>query len=252
MFIRRSLIRTVLLVSVTAVGSLAIWSHLHEPRAEGKPISYWIHQLRIGVKVLRSPNGTFNIFLPNLSDDELARLMISTNVRTMGEGWACTFTLPNWPDRFDLWRFEDLKADPAARVIKGMGPSALPYLKAGLHRRESPAENLFCRWVWPRLPARLQRWMGIPMHPIHMRANSAYALGLLGASALPLVPELRGVVANDGDYLVRSVAREALHRIDPELADGCYAGLFEQQVVPNGPPNHDTSSSNLFSPKLSL
>ena len=252
MFIRRSLVRAVLLVSVTAVASFAIWSHLHEPRAEGKPISYWIHQLRIGVKVLRGANGTFNIFLPNLTDDELARLMISTNVRTMGAGWAVTRALPNWPDRFDLWRFQDLKADPAARVIQGMGPSALPYLKAGLHRRESPAENLFCRWVWPRLPARLQRWMGIPMHPIHMRANSAYALGLLGASALPLVPELRAIVANDGDDWVRSVAREALQRIDPDRAGGFYPELFEQQPVPNDSPNHDTSSSNLFSPKLSL
>jgi hypothetical protein len=100
---------------------------------------------------------------------------------------------------------------------------------------------------------RLQEWIGTPVHPVHMRANSAFALGLLGAAASPAVPELQKLLKHDENGLVRSVALEALHRIQPDIAGRFYPELFRQtQPEPRILPSGITNSSDPFSPKLSL
>jgi hypothetical protein len=257
---RRKLFASILLLSLPLLVACAVWSHFREPRAEGKPISYWIHHLRIGVKVLHNPHPdgassgrTYTVMLPNLTDKELASLIVSTNVLTVGHGSATTQFFPPWPDRVDLRYVDKLEEDPADRVIKNMGTTALPYLRAGLHRRESPAVTLFCKWVWSRLPTRLQGWIGTPVHPVHMRANSAYALGLLGAASSPAVPELQSLLSDNEDCLVRSVALEALQRIKPGIAGHFYPELFGQtQPELRNLPTGTTNMSDLFSHKMSL
>jgi hypothetical protein len=75
---------------------------------------------------------------------------------------------------------------------------------------------------------------------------------LLGESALPVADELRSLSESDPDYLVRSVACEALHRIIPATAGRFYPELFVQkerigdQLSPDGHP------SDVFGTKLSL
>jgi hypothetical protein len=125
-------------------------------------------------------------------------------------------------------------------------------LRANLRCRESPIVAVFCRWVWPRLPSRIQQWIGIPVHPVHVRANAAYALGILGEAARPAVPDLERLLRNDEDYMVRSVACEALQRINPEAAGRFYPKLFEQQLTPRSKPTRTTNAADVFSPKLSL
>jgi hypothetical protein len=240
-----------LLLSALLLAGSTVWSHSREPRSGGKRISYWIRHVKIGVRVLGDQDGTFTVMLANLTDQQLACLAVSTNVRTIGHNTAMTRFFPPWPDRVDFWRETELASDPAGRAIRNMGPRALPYLRTGLRRRESVAEYLFCRWVWPRLPGHFQRWLGTPVHAVHLRANSAYALGLLGPAAAAAVPELQGVVQQDEDYLVRSVAHEALHRIDPDLTGSFYPQLFRQIPTPPGPSGARTNG-NIFSPKLSL
>ena len=77
-----------------------------------------IRELRIGVKVLDGGKGQLNVYLPNLTDEELATLTVSTNVRTMGRNWAMMKTFPNWPASLNLWPFEDHNADPPAQAIR--------------------------------------------------------------------------------------------------------------------------------------
>jgi hypothetical protein len=86
-----------------------------------------------------------------------------------------------------------------------------------------------------------------------MRAKSAYALGLLGAAASPAVPELQSLLNDNEACLVRSVAREALHRIKPGIAGPFYPEVFgqtqpQQRVLPSG----NTNLPDRYSIKLTL
>jgi hypothetical protein len=159
----------------------------------------------------------------------------------------------NWPDQVDFSQARKPDEDPANQAIKRMGAAALPYLEVNLRSRESKFKNLLCQRVWPRVPGRLQRWIGKPIHPIHKRVNAAYALGLLGAAARPAVPELQRLARGDEDFLVRAVALESLRRIDPAAADPFYPELFEEPRLtrPDG-AILNSNSSQLFRERLSL
>jgi hypothetical protein len=243
-----------MLLCVAVAGLLAcvIVFRPREPRHEGRPIGQWVRELRLAVKVLKASNGTYTVLLPNLSDDELARLKTSSKIRTISSGTIASF-YPNWPDQVTLPLHQSLKIDPAIRALQSMGPKALPYLRGGLRSRNSKIKDLFCQWVWPRLPARLRKWIGTPVHPAHRRAKSAHALGLLGAVAQPAVPDLLRLAREDQDDLVRSVALESLHRIDPGVAGEFHPELFEQaRTSPPAVGNLKTDSLELVPGKLTL
>src|SRR5258708_34426230 len=98
----RKLLGILFLLSLALIAAFAVWSRLHEPRAEGKPLSHWIRHLRIGVRVLHHPHPdgafivrTFTVMLPNLTDQELSSLTISTNVRTIARNTGMVRCFPN-------------------------------------------------------------------------------------------------------------------------------------------------------------
>jgi hypothetical protein len=250
-FNRRALLALVLLLAAVLIVGLPLLSRRREPHADGKRLSHWLRELKIGVKVATAPDGSYTVMLPNLSDQELSHLSVLPKIKQVSSNMASSRFFTNWPDQVDFYYKETLDNDPAARAIKSIGVKALPYLRARLHTHESTAKALFCQRVWPHLPQRLRQWLGKPIHPVHMRANSAYALGILGAAAWPEVTELQNLLQNDEDYLVRSVAREALHRISPEIAGPFYPELFEQpQPIAPEPHSENTNSPHQFSTKL--
>ena len=245
--------RTILVWTAAAALMLtfAIVWRSREPREGGKSVNQWLRDLKIGVKVMKERDGSYVVMLPNLSDQELAGLRITPTVRTFPSNWMLSRFFTNWPDQVDF----SYKPDeaPANQAIKRMGVAALPYLKGSLRSRESPFKNLLCQRVWPLLPGSLQRRIGKPIHPLHKRLNAAYALGLLGAAAMPAVPELQRLVREDKDSLVRAVALESLHRIDPAGAGPFYPELFEQpRAAPPETAIPNTNSSRLFDVRLSL
>jgi hypothetical protein len=62
--------------------ALVIVWRCREPRQGGKSVSQWVRDLKIGVKVMKEQDGTYAVMLPNLSDQELAGLRITSKVRT--------------------------------------------------------------------------------------------------------------------------------------------------------------------------
>jgi hypothetical protein len=205
------------------------------------------------VKVIRQLSGRSIVILPELSERELQWLIVSTNVSTVGANGRFSCFFPPWPDKIDLPPYETVAAAEAERAIRSFGTNALPYLQAGLHCRESWITSLFFHWVWPRIPLRVQKVIRNPMHPVHMRAKSAYALGLLGTNAWSAAPELEELAQKETDDIVRSVAYEALNRINPKGSGDLYPELF-QRSRPLGRPGdtQNTNASNSFSTKLSL
>jgi len=231
---------------------IALLCALHEPHYQGKSVTQWTQQLQIAVKVFAGPDGTYTVILPNLSDEQLAHLQVSPKIRGITSNTMMCRFFTNWPDQVDFGRLDALQNDPAARAISHFGARALPALQAGLHCEDSMLRNAFCQWLWPRLPIRCRPWVGRPIHPIHMRVNSAYGLGLLGPAAAAAAADLQRLATHDADCLVRSVAVESLHRIQGSAAGPFYPELFS--VVPplSSSPESNTNSLKYFSNKLSL
>lgn len=202
--------------------AIAIW---REPQAEGKRLGTCLRELKVGVKVLTESDGTHVVFLPNLSDQELRNLNLSSKIRAIpsSSGMGRVYLY----DMVELCHQDVLERDPAARAIRSIGPKALPLLRARLHVRESKITVFYGR-MWLRLPAYMQAYLTKPIHPTHMRAQAAFALGLLGADARVATPELQELFQKDKDNLVRSVAREALDRINPKIVGPFYPELFEK------------------------
>ncbi len=233
--------------------TLALVGPWREPRWEGRSVSHWLRALKVGVKVLAQPDGTYTVMLPNLSDEELAALKISSKVKTVPSNMMASRFFPNWPDQIDFSQASKPDEDPANQAIGKMGAVVLPRAMADLRSRESKGSAWLCQWVWPRLPGRVQRWIGKPMHPIHKRVNAAYALGLLGGAGRPAIPELQRLVKEDEDPLVRAVARESLHRIDPGIAGPFYPELFDSsRAAPKALEIGKPNDTPLFDSGLSL
>lgn len=223
-----------------------------EPRHGGKTVSQWMRELKVGVKVIKGEDGKYHVMLPNLSDQELSNLQVTRHVRTVPSNYMVSRFFTNWPDQINFAQARKPDDDPANQSVKRLGSAALPYLVAGLRSKESKCENLFYGFVWPRIPALLRHRFRRPVHPIHKRVKAAYALGLLGPAAKPVLAELKQIAESDRDLLVRAVALEAVHRIDPAGAGPFYPELFKEPRPSRSDARVQRPHSSLFNDKLSL
>ncbi|MBI2946997.1 MAG: HEAT repeat domain-containing protein [Verrucomicrobia bacterium] len=215
-------LRILFVVVIGLVGVLVARIELRRPQPvhEGKMVSQWIDELKIGVGVFERSNS-ITVYLSFLTDEELAALKLGNpKVICIGRN-----SVLDAGDQI-LHHADYLATEPANVAIRMIGADALPCLVAKLATKDSRLSKHY-RELWPKLPSALQRIVHKPISPVRQRANAAYGLGLLGPAAKPVLPVLFKAL-NDGNELVRSVAAEAIRKIEPAVAPKRPEGLFAE------------------------
>lgn len=193
-----------------------------EPVYGGKTVGQWANEVKVAVGVVRTPGRTM-VFPSSMSDEDLAGLssfmLTNRNAKIMGGAGgtsaAFVFTFTDGDD--DIWLSSDptVEKDTATAALKGMGARAVPYLTAQLDKRNS----VFVIWyynLWKELPRQFRGILRAPRSAAAQRARAAQALGLIGPAAKEAVPALARLSEKDEYPFVRSVAFEAIKRIDPK------------------------------------
>jgi HEAT repeats/PBS lyase HEAT-like repeat len=106
--------------------------------------------------------------------------------------------------------------DDSVRVVRAIGPAAVPCLTNQLRLRDSPLKKALL-WLWPKLPRAIARHFPPPVKASVLRAGAAWDLVELGPAAKEAVPTLIKAL-NDDDLYVRLDAAAAFGRIGRDAA----------------------------------
>src|SRR5262249_33664906 len=100
-----------------------------------------------------------------------------------------------------------------------MGNSAIPYLIREA-RNDGGVPGRFYGWLWPKLPAGLQKHLPVLLDYPARRAAAADALNGFGPAASNAVPAMVGCLRSKGYQPLRFSAAVTLGSIGPSASDG--------------------------------
>jgi hypothetical protein len=91
--------------------------------------------------------------------------------------------------------------------------NAIPFLIAALEGDGWLEAANFRKWVWPQLPAAIQRHLPVSTNAAIARLNAAAMLCQMGPVARPAIPGLIRILKEDNDSFVRWWAAQALGNV---------------------------------------
>jgi HEAT repeat protein len=180
---RLYLVLGILLVAALGVLWWAPWEP-REPVYEGKTVSYWI----------RHPHGTPSPLALPVNGPILLYFRIGRPQVN-----------PSLP-QFSLAGEFDESIPPPGLLNDS---NAVPFLIRALKGNMWVGQKCYGRWVWPKLPSSVQRYLPPPDN-IFAREQAAVFLGRMGPIAKPAIPALVRVLREDDALMVREYAAFAL------------------------------------------